>query len=64
MRIDLTQQFYNHDCPIFEKFNDPFSYVFIFGDMLGESHGFVVMQVTSPNNFVSTIHVPIYPYTN
>ena len=30
-----------------EKFNYPFSHVFIFGNMFPESHGFVAMPVTS-----------------
>ena len=29
----------------FEKFEHPFSHVFIFGNMLPESHGFVAMPV-------------------
>ena len=45
-----------------EKFDDQFSHVFIFGNMFCESHGSVVMPVTSSKNFVSMIHVPIYPY--
>ena len=36
-----------------EKFNHPFSHVFIFGNLLSESHGFVAVPVTSSNNFVS-----------
>ena len=30
-----------------EKFHHPFSHIFIFGNMFPESHGFVVMQITS-----------------
>ena len=32
-----------------EKFDHPFSHVFIFGDMLYETGGFSVMPVTSSN---------------
>ena len=31
---------------VFEKFYHPFSHVFIFGNMIPESHGFVGMPVT------------------
>ena len=41
-----------------EKFDQPFSYVFIFGNMFIVSHGFVAM----PDKSVSNIHVLIYPY--
>ena len=37
----------------FAKFVDPFSHVFIFGNMYPESHGFVSVPVTRLNNFVS-----------
>ena len=36
-----------------EKFYHPFSPVFIFGNTFHESHGLVVVPVTSSNNFVS-----------
>ena len=36
-----------------EKFEHPFSQVFLFGNMFHESHGFVAVPVTSLNNFVS-----------
>ena len=38
-----------------EKFDHPFSHVFIFRNMFPESHGFVAVPVTKSNNFV-----PIY----
>ena len=46
-RIELLEQFSGHDSPISEKFNHPFSHVFIFGNMFPESHGFVAMPVAS-----------------
>ena len=36
-----------------EKFDHPFSHVFIFGNMFHESHGFISVPVTRSNNFVS-----------
>ena len=36
-----------------EKFDHPFSHVFIFSNMFPESHGFVSVPVKSSNNFVS-----------
>ena len=35
---------------VFEKVNDLFSYVFIFGNIFPERHGFVAVPVTSSNN--------------
>ena len=36
-----------------EKFDYPFSLVFIFGNMFRVSHGVISVPVTSSNNFVS-----------
>ena len=36
-----------------EKFDHPFSHVFIFGNMFPASHGFVAVSVTRSNNLVS-----------
>ena len=36
-----------------EKFDHPFSHVFIFFNMFRESHGFISVPVTSSHNFVS-----------
>ena len=44
------------DCTILkfsEKFDHPFSHVFIFGNMLPDSHGFDNVPVTRSNNSVS-----------
>ena len=35
-----------------EKFDHPFSHVFIFRNMFLKSHGFLTVPVTSSNNFV------------
>ena len=46
----------NFNCTIHkfsEKFDHPFSHVFIFGNMLPESHGFDVVPVTRSNKFVT-----------
>ena len=44
IRIELTQAMILN---FSEKFDHPFSHVFIFANMFPESHGFVVMPVTS-----------------
>ena len=70
MRIELTRtilfimssNFIATNLKFAEKFDHPFSHVFIFGNMFRESRGFVAMPLTSSKNFVSMIHVPIYPY--
>ena len=49
IRIELTRAILK----LSEKFDHPFSHVFIFGNMFPESHGFVAVPVTRPNNFVS-----------
>ena len=36
-----------------EKFDHPFSHVFIFGNIFRESHGFILVPVTNSNNFGS-----------
>ena len=36
-----------------EKFDHPFSQIFIFGNMFPESHGFVAVLVTISDKFVS-----------
>ena len=46
---------------IFEKFDHPFSHVFIFGNVFPESHGFVAMPVTTASQ-IHTLYVAIYPY--
>ena len=42
----------------YEKFDHPFSQVFIFGNMFPESHGSLLCRLQA----VSKIHVSIYPY--
>ena len=42
-----------------DKFDHPFSHVYIFDNMLPESPGFVAMY---QSNDVSKIYVPNYPY--
>ena len=41
-----------------EKFDHPFSHVFIFGNMFPECHGFVAM----PLQVVSKVNAQIFPY--
>ena len=41
-----------------EKFDHPFSHIFIFENTFPESHGFITMQLQA----VTKIHIPIYPY--
>ena len=47
-----SSNYYDTIFKYFEKFNHPFSHMFIFGNMFPESHGFVSIQVTRSNNFV------------
>ena len=45
--------FNNRTLRFAEKFDHPFSHVFIFANMFRESYGFISVPVTSSNNFVS-----------
>ena len=53
IRIELTSYFNATILKLSEKFYHPFSHVFIFGNMLPESHGLVAVPVTRSTNFVS-----------
>ena len=47
IRIEVTRNFNATILKFSEKFDHPFSHVFIFGNMFPESHGFIAMPVTS-----------------
>ena len=47
MRIELTSNFIATTLRFSEQFDNTFSYIFVFGKMYHESHGVVVMPVTS-----------------
>ena len=61
MRIKLTKitLYIATTLKFVKKFDHPFSHVFMFSNMFPESKGFVVMPISSSDNFESTMQVKL-----